>query len=110
YNVRQNKYGHVVLRERFGKAKMPAIELVDMRKHKMPSQEFISPPLFEGLQKTIATGQQAMLFLNRRGYAPLTLCRGCGHRLQCPQCTSWLTEHKKSNRLHCHQCGYSTQF
>jgi primosomal protein N' (replication factor Y) len=86
---------------------MPAIELVDMRKYKMTAQEFISPPLFGGLKKTIADGQQAMLFLNRRGYAPLTLCRGCGHRLQCPQCTSWLTEHKKSERLHCHHCGFT---
>ncbi|MGB9151605.1 MAG: primosomal protein N' [Alphaproteobacteria bacterium] len=109
FNVRQGKYGHVVLRERFGKASMPDIQLVDLRKYKLSSQEFISPPLLEGLQQTIAAGQQAMLFLNRRGYAPLTLCRGCGHRLQCPQCTSWLTEHKKSNRLHCHHCGYSTQ-
>jgi primosomal protein N' (replication factor Y) len=107
FNVRQGKYGHAVLRERFGKAKMPAIELVDMRKYKMSAQEFISPPLFEGLQQIIASGQQAMLFLNRRGYAPLTLCRGCGHRLQCPQCTSWLTEHKKSGRLHCHHCNYA---
>jgi len=73
YNTQQGKYGHVVLRERFGKAKMPNIELVDMRKQKMTAQEFISPPLFEGLQKTILAGQQAMLFLNRRGYAPLTL-------------------------------------
>jgi primosomal protein N' (replication factor Y) len=107
YNAQQGKYGHVILHERFGKAKMPDIELIDMRKQKMSAQEFISPPLFEGLQKTIETGQQAMLFLNRRGYAPLTLCRGCGHRLQCPQCTSWLTEHKQSGRLHCHHCGYA---
>ena len=107
YNVQQGKYGHVMLRERFGKAKMPDIELVDLRKYKLSSQEFIAPPLFEALQKTIAAGQQAMLFLNRRGYAPLTLCRGCGHRLQCPKCTAWLTEHKKSGRLHCHHCDYS---
>ena len=107
YNVQQGKYEHVMLRERFGKAKMPDIELVDLRKYKLSSQEFIAPPLFEALQKTIAAGQQAMLFLNRRGYAPLTLCRGCGHRLQCPKCTAWLTEHKKSGRLHCHHCDYS---
>ncbi len=107
FNLRQGKYGHVQLRERFGKATMPDIKLVDMRAHKMSAQEFISPPLFAGLQETIATGQQAMLFLNRRGYAPLTLCRGCGHRLQCPQCTSWLTEHKQSGRLHCHHCNYT---
>ena len=107
FNVRQGKYGHVVLPERFGQARLPEIELVDMRRHKLSAQEFIAPPLFEALQQTIARGQQAMLFLNRRGYAPLTLCRGCGHRMQCPQCTAWLTEHKKSGRLHCHHCGYS---
>ncbi|MFA5040512.1 MAG: primosomal protein N', partial [Bdellovibrionales bacterium] len=94
FNVRQKKYGHVVLPKRFGNAKMPCVELVDLRKFKIPSREFISPPLFEELKETIATGQQAMLFLNRRGYAPLTLCRSCGHRLQCPRCTAWLTEHK----------------
>jgi primosomal protein N' (replication factor Y) len=107
FNVRQGKYGHVVMKSRFGNAQMPKIELLDMRKYKMSSQEFISPPLFEALKQTIALGQQSMLFLNRRGYAPLTLCRGCGHRLQCPQCTSWLTEHKKSSRLHCHHCGFT---
>lgn len=109
FNLRQGKYGHVVLRQRFGRAGMPTIGLVDLRAYKMSAQEFISPPLFEDLQKTIAAGGQAMLFLNRRGYAPLTLCRGCGHRMQCPQCTSWLTEHKKSARLHCHQCGFATR-
>lgn len=107
YNVQQKKYGHVVLPQRFGKAEMPKIETIDLRQQKLTSQQFISAPLFEALQKTFAAGQQAMLFLNRRGYAPLTLCRACGHRLQCPQCTSWLIEHKKSARLHCHHCDYS---
>jgi primosomal protein N' (replication factor Y) len=107
FNVQQGKYEHVALRKRFGDAQMPHIELVDLRKYKLASQEFISPPLFEGLKQTIAAGQQSMLFLNRRGYAPLTLCRSCGHRLQCPQCTAWLTEHKKSGRLHCHHCSYT---
>jgi primosomal protein N' (replication factor Y) (superfamily II helicase) len=107
FNAQQGKYGHVVLPKRFGEAQMPRIELVDLRQYKLPSQEFISPPLFEGLKETIAAGQQAMLFLNRRGYAPLTLCRNCGHRLECPRCTAWLTEHKQSGRLHCHHCDYT---
>jgi len=107
YNVQQGKYGHVALPKRFGDAQMPHIERVDLKKFKLTSQEFISPPLFEGLKQTIETGQQVMLFLNRRGYAPLTLCRGCGHRLQCPRCTAWLTEHRQSGRLHCHHCDYS---
>ncbi len=107
FNTQQGKYDHVVLRERFGYAQMPHIEVVDLRRYKLSAQEFISPPLFDGLQETLAAGRQAMLFLNRRGYAPLTLCRSCGHRLQCPQCTAWLTEHKTSSRLHCHHCGYT---
>jgi len=107
FNVQQKKYDHVVLHERFGKAAMPKIELVDLRQYKMKAQSFISPPLFEALEKTIASKQQAMLFLNRRGYAPLTLCRACGYRLQCPNCTSWMIEHKQTHRLHCHHCDYS---
>jgi primosomal protein N' (replication factor Y) len=107
FNVQQKKYGHVELSERYGKASMPKIELVDLRKFKLPSQNFISPPLLKALQETIAEKQQAMLFLNRRGYAPLTLCRACGHRLQCPKCTSWLIEHKHTGKLHCHHCNYA---
>jgi primosomal protein N' (replication factor Y) len=106
YNVQQKKYDHVVLPLRFGKAKMPKIEAIDLRQHKMTSQQFISPPLISALEKVLAEGQQAMLFLNRRGYAPLTLCRACGHRLQCPRCTSWMIEHKSTGRLHCHHCDY----
>lgn len=108
FNVRQGKYDSVRLPERFGAAVMPAIELVDLRQQKLPATEFISAPLEGALKKTLAAGQQAMLFLNRRGYAPLTLCRACGHRLQCPQCSSWLIEHKKTGRLHCHHCGLAT--
>lgn len=108
HNVERGKYGHVVLPSRFGKAVMPKIEIVDLRQEKMSAQSFISAPLFERLSQAIENKQQAMLFLNRRGYAPLTLCRACGNRLQCPSCTSWLIEHKRTKRLHCHQCGYST--
>ena len=107
YNVQQKKYGHVVLRERFGKASMPHIKLIDLRQYKMNAQSFLSPPLFDALQKTFLDKKQAMLFLNRRGYAPLTLCRACGHRLQCPNCTSWMIEHKHTKRLHCHHCSFS---
>lgn len=107
FNVQQNKYGHVVLHERFGKAALPKIELVDLRQFKLPAQNFISPPLAEALRQTIENKQQAMLFLNRRGYAPLTLCRACGHRLQCPNCSSWMIEHKQSGKLHCHHCNFT---
>ncbi len=106
-NVQQGKYGHLVLKSRFGEASMPAIELVDLRHEKMPAQNFISDPLLAALTDALANKKQAMIFLNRRGYAPLTLCRACGNRLQCPSCTSWLIEHKRTGRLHCHHCGYS---
>lgn len=107
HNVQQGKYRHLILRRRFGEAAMPTIRIVDLRHEKMPTQSFISDPLLQALQSALENGQQSMLFLNRRGYAPLTLCRACGLRLQCPSCTSWMIEHKRTNRLHCHQCGYS---
>jgi primosomal protein N' (replication factor Y) len=106
-NVRAGKYAHLKLAARFGQARMPEVKLVDLRKERLGAQEFISAPLIRALQDAAASGHQAMLFLNRRGYAPLTLCRACGHRLQCPHCTSWLIEHKKTRRLHCHHCGFS---
>lgn len=106
-NAQQGKYKLVTLTGRFGKARMPTLQTIDLRQQKLPSQKFISEPLLAALKENLAAGQQAMLFLNRRGYAPLTLCRACGARLQCPSCTSWLIEHKSTGRLHCHQCGYS---
>jgi primosomal protein N' (replication factor Y) len=108
-NVREEKYARVALPERFGGAALPDVTLVDLRKEKLATQAFLSDPLIKALEATLATGQQGMLFLNRRGYAPLTLCRACGHRLQCPTCTSWLVEHKKTGRLHCHHCNYSVR-
>jgi len=107
FNVQQGKYGHLILKKRYGEAQLPHVECVDLRKHDLPAQEFISPPLLEAITSALAAEKQCMLFLNRRGYAPLTLCRKCGHRLQCPRCTAWLTAHKKSGRLHCHHCDYS---
>ena len=68
---------------------------------------FLAPSLVEAVHATLAAGEQAMLFLNRRGYAPLTLCRACGHRLQCPNCTAWLVEHRALKRLACHHCGHA---
>jgi primosomal protein N' (replication factor Y) len=68
---------------------------------------FLSPPLVEAVRATLARGEQAMLFLNRRGYAPLTLCRTCGHRMQCPNCTAWLVEHRARKQLQCHHCGHA---
>jgi len=107
-NAAQGRYRLLRLPERFGGAQMPSIHRIDMRAENLPATRFISAPLLSALRETLEAGEQAMLFLNRRGYAPLTLCRGCGHRLQCPQCSAWLVLHKYNKKLSCHHCGYHT--
>jgi primosomal protein N' (replication factor Y) len=94
------------LPDRFGGALMPDMHLVDMKVEKTEKGEFISPTLHTAIKIAMEAGEQTLLFLNRRGYAPLTLCRSCGARLECPQCTAWLVEHKKSGRTFCHHCDY----
>lgn len=106
-NGSSGRYNTIHLHTRFGDAAMPDLHLVDMRRHPPERGGFLSPVLLRGIGKTIEKGEQALLFLNRRGYAPLTLCRVCGHRFQCPQCSSWLVEHRFRNQLQCHQCGHS---
>ncbi|MGB0719628.1 MAG: primosomal protein N' [Bdellovibrionales bacterium] len=106
HNVWQGKYGHITLPDRFGGAMMPDIGTIDMRVDKPDAGHFIAPPLKAAMVETLQRGEQVLLFLNRRGYAPLTLCRSCGHRMECPRCTAWLVEHKASNALHCHHCGF----
>jgi primosomal protein N' (replication factor Y) len=105
-NVDSGRYRAVHLPDRHGGATMPAIELVDLRLDKPARQSWISPTLKAALDRTLAAGEQGLLFLNRRGYAPLTLCRTCGHRLQCPRCTAWLVEHRFHQKLMCHHCGF----
>ncbi|MAN81117.1 MAG: primosomal protein N' [Rhodospirillaceae bacterium] len=105
-NVDRGRYTHLHLPARHGGADLPDIELVNMTKTPPQRGQWLSPPLREAVTATIERGEQALLFLNRRGYAPLTLCRTCGHRLQCPQCTAWLVEHRLLQRLQCHHCGY----
>jgi primosomal protein N' (replication factor Y) len=106
-NAQDGRYHRLHLPDRYAGAKLPEIELVDMRRHPPERGRWISPVLRERLAATLAAGGQAMLFLNRRGYAPLTLCRACGHRLQCPNCTAWLVEHRQRGRLECHHCGHA---
>jgi primosomal protein N' (replication factor Y) len=106
-NVRKGRYAAVHLPDRHGGAQLPEIKLIDLRHDAPPRQSWLSPTLRQALAGTLEAGEQAMLFLNRRGYAPLTLCRSCGHRLQCPQCTAWLVEHRLIGRLQCHHCGYA---
>ncbi|HSG57053.1 MAG TPA: primosomal protein N' [Paracoccaceae bacterium] len=104
----QGIYEKLVLPSRFGGAQMPSIATVDLTKEKPPRQHWLSPPLVEALKERLERGEQSLLFLNRRGYAPLTLCRHCGHRFKCPNCSAWLVEHRLSRRLACHHCGLET--
>jgi len=106
-NARRGRYRHVHLPERFGGAHLPSIEAIDMRREGPPRGRFISPRLAEAVAVSLTRGHQALLFLNRRGYAPLTLCRACGFRLQCPNCDAWLVDHRFKRRLVCHHCGFS---
>lgn len=108
-NAWAGRYDHLHLPSRHGGASLPDIHLVDMKEDKPDRQHFLSSTLKKALSETLEKGQQSLLFLNRRGYAPLTLCRTCGHRIDCPRCTAWLVEHRKTGRLHCHHCGYDTR-
>lgn len=104
----RGKYVHLTLPQRYGGAEMPSIETIDLRSHPPARGRWISPPLLAALEATLDRGDQALLFLNRRGYAPLTLCRACGERVNCPNCTAWLVEHRLTRRLQCHHCGFVT--
>jgi primosomal protein N' (replication factor Y) len=110
-NVGSGKYGRLHLPERHAGASMPDVSLIDMRTDRLPAGRWLSPKLIEAIHQKLNDGQQAMLFLNRRGYAPLTLCRTCGHRMQCSRCTAWLVEHRGRDapRLLCHHCGFGSR-
>jgi primosomal protein N' (replication factor Y) len=96
----------LLLPARHGGAGMPEIGLIDLRRERPPRGAWLAPPLAEALANNLAAGEQSLLFLNRRGFAPLTLCRACGHRLRCPNCSAWLVHHRLRRRLRCHHCGY----
>ena len=106
-NCERGRYARLHLPERHAAALLPAIEAIDLRAFPPPPRRFLAPPLVEALRATFAGGEQALLFLNRRGYAPLTLCGACGHRLQCPNCSAWLVEHRFQRQLMCHHCGHA---
>jgi primosomal protein N' (replication factor Y) len=108
-NVDNGRYAVLHLPVRHGGAKMPTISAVDMRADSPPAGKWLSGQVIGELRRTLDAGEQAMLFLNRRGYAPLTLCRACGHRLECPHCSAWLVEHRRFGRLMCHHCGFTTR-
>ncbi|MFN3469645.1 MAG: primosomal protein N' [Novosphingobium sp.] len=100
------RYERVILPARFGGATMPDVQIVDLRTDQPERGHWIAPPLVGALKDRLDKGEQSLLFLNRRGYAPLTLCRTCGYRFQCPNCSAWLVEHRLSRRLACHHCGH----
>ena len=106
-NVQAGRYTRLHLPDRHAGAAMPEIVAIDLRRAPPAKGRWLAPSLVTALEETLGAGEQAMLFLNRRGYAPLTLCRGCGFRLQCPHCTAWLVEHRRAGRLVCHHCGFS---
>ncbi|MDI3469717.1 MAG: Helicase PriA essential for oriC/DnaA-independent DNA replication [Pseudolabrys sp.] len=107
-NARRGRYRHLHLPERFGGQYLPSVEAIDLRREGPMRGRFIAPRLAEAVKVALERKEQALLFLNRRGFAPLTLCRSCGHRLQCPNCDSWLVDHRFKRRLVCHLCGFST--
>jgi primosomal protein N' (replication factor Y) (superfamily II helicase) len=106
-NARRGRYARLALPERFGGARLPAIEAIDLRVAPPPSRHFISPVLAGAMKTSLERNEQSLLFLNRRGYAPLTLCRTCGFRFACPNCDAWLVDHRFRRALVCHHCGYA---
>lgn len=106
-NAQQGRYACVALPARFGEAAMPDLKAIDMRRAPPARGGFLSPVLIGHIRQTLAKQEQALLFLNRRGYAPLTLCRVCGHRFGCPVCSTWLVEHRFRGQLVCHHCGHN---
>jgi primosomal protein N' (replication factor Y) len=106
-NAKRGRYAHLHLPERFGGQHLPSVEAIDLRREGAPRGRFISPRLAEAVKIALERKEQALLFLNRRGFAPLTLCNACGHRMACPNCDAWLVDHRFKRRLVCHHCGYS---
>jgi len=104
--VEIGRYREVSLPERFAGAAMPEIRAIDLTDDPPPRGRWLAPTLVAELEANFARGEQSLLFLNRRGFAPLTLCRNCGHRFQCPNCTAWMVEHRLMHRLACHHCGH----
>jgi len=106
-NVDRGRYKRVALPERYGGRNLPQIVAVDLKRDAVPPGRWLSETLRWAIAETLAAGEQVLLFLNRRGYAPLTLCRACGHRYECPNCSAWLVEHRFRRALVCHHCGHT---
>lgn len=106
-NAERGRYRHLRLADRFGGARLPVLSAVDLNRDRLAPGRWISAPLAAAAEATLAAGEQVLFFLNRRGFAPLTLCNRCGHRWQCPHCTAWLVEHRFRRALVCHHCGHT---
>ena len=107
WNAHQGRYRWLKLGARHGAAVLPDVQLLDLRAAPPDPQTWLSQPLREAIGETLARKEQTLLFLNRRGYAPVVLCRVCGHRLTAPDTDSWLVEHRYTGRLVCHLTGFS---
>ena len=106
-NARRGRYRRLALPERFGGQRLPSVEAIDLTRERPPPGRFIAPTLAGAVKIAIERGEQALFFLNRRGYAPLTLCRACGFRFACPNCDAWLVDHRFRKQLVCHHCGFA---
>lgn len=107
HQVEVGRYAELKLPGRYGAAELPKIEAIDLIREPPERGRWLAPRLVTAIEETLKRGEQSLLFLNRRGYAPLTLCRHCGHRFQCPNCTAWMVEHRLLHRLSCHHCGHT---
>ncbi len=107
WNAQGGRYRWLRLSARHGAARLPEVTLVDMREQTLAPHRWLSAPLVDAMAQTCARGEQSLLFLNRRGYAPLVLCKACGERMTAPDTDSWLVEHRYSGRLVCHLTGFS---
>ncbi len=106
HNSETGRFRKVSLSQRYGEASLPKVVLIDIRSNENRNGSWISPVLQKAIHETIERKEQVLLFLNRRGYAPLNICKVCGHRNECPSCSAWLVEHRSKSRLQCHHCGY----
>lgn len=104
-NAEAGKYARLDLTSRFGTAELPEMHAIDMRAERMEAGRWIGPTLAQAVRDRLDRGEQSLLFLNRRGYAPVTICRACGHQIGCDHCDARMVEHRFLKRLVCHQCG-----
>ncbi len=103
------RYDYLALPKRVHGAQLPDISAIDLRATPPERGRWLAPPLVEAIESRLKAGEQSLLFLNRRGYAPLTLCGACGTKVTCPNCDSWMVAHRLAGRLRCHHCGHESR-